>query len=721
MSDDNFGDLLRRARENAGLQQQQLAALTGIEASRLSRIETGKFGATQEEVMSILEAIDTDESRSLAQTMGQTLDHIQAPTWNTLAADDRSALLLADKAIARIEGARLPNSLYRHVDNLKQVLLASASYLVISHHLIDMVGHIGVGKSTASNAIFSLIEGFVRGRRRTKDGGALPERGLLPTGGGGTTAFEFRLSYAPEASIRIIPQREEKILADIRELCEFWIAETRGDKRDRAVPTEMERIYRNMAELPRRGETDPVKALIRQDTDVDGLMFEFSDRLSLPARTQTELLYKEDRAADQSEADWLQKRCDALNLGKVLNCPLPRRLEISLPNPALQTEGFRFTVVDLRGINTTDPRPDLHPDLVAAYGDPRALIVLCSNFLDAPDNCAQSVIEHLRARSAQNESPLDQNRVTLLVLSHNDQAESVRRDDGSYVESRQEGYQLKRQQIVARLGDIADKLSIQFFDARHDDVQPIHDHIMSRVAAMRLAKREEIVRLDAAVNSLLSDLGQAHFRETQNRVREKIRHILEVGREAMDRASVPTWLRLVEAIDQFHASSVWSVTRGNGEGRSVDLYQVFSEFLREDAKTRTVRAATELKTLLRELLHHEDMQRPQMIRSKNFVAEIITMIDRQHEAFLKQCAPLGSGSLKQAMYQDTVFWNQCSQLWGQGGGFRSQIARLVRKWFEDHPKVIDRLEDRLSELWSETFIDWMRSYLAANTDSTPQA
>jgi transcriptional regulator with XRE-family HTH domain len=717
MTESNFGELLRRARENAGLQQQQLSALTGIEASRLSRIETGKFGATQEEVMTILEAIDTGESRSLAQTMGQTLDHIQAPTWNTLTADDRSALLLADRAIAKIEATRLPNSLHRHVENLKQTLLASATYLVNPQHLIDMVGHIGVGKSTAANAIFSLVEGFGRTRRRMKDGGATPERGLLPTGGGGTTAFEFRLSYAPDPAIRIIPQREDKILADIRELCEFWIAETRGDKRERAVPAELERIYRNMADLTRRGDTDPVKALIRQDTDADALMFEFIGRLNLSARTQTELLYKEDRATDQTEADWLQKRCDALNLGKVPNCPLPRRLEIFLPNPALQTEGFRFTVVDLRGINTTDPRPDLHPDLVAAYGDPRALIVLCSNFLDAPDNCAQSVIEHLRARSAQNESPLDQNRVTLLVLSHNDQALSMRRDDGSYVESRQEGYQLKRQQIAARLGDIADKLAIQFFDARHDDVQPIHDYIMSRVASIRLAKRQEIVHLDAAVNSLLSNVGQSHFQVTQDGVREKIRHMLDAEREVMDRQNVPTWLKLVDAIDQFHASSVWSVTRGNGEGRSIDLYQVFAEFLREDAKIRTVRATTELKTLLRDILHHEDMRQAQMIRSKTFVAEIITMVDRQHEEFLKQCAPLGSSSLKQAMQQDTVFWTQCSQLWGKGGGFRSQIAKRVRIWFEVHPKIIDRLDDRLSDLWGETFVDWMRSYLVDITDA----
>jgi transcriptional regulator with XRE-family HTH domain len=713
---DNFGDLLRRARESAGLRQQQLASITGIETSRLSRIETGKFEPTREEIMVILEAIDTDESRLLAQTVGQTLDHIQAPTWNSLGVDDRSALLLADKAIAKVDSTRLPNSLRRHVNNLKQSLRDAAGYLVNPHHSICMVGHIGVGKSTAANSIFNLTEGFAKPRRRTKESGAVTERGVLPTGGGGTTAFEFRLAYASEPSIRIEPQREDKILADIRELCTFWLAESRGEKRDRAVSSEMERIYRNMAGLTRRGDNDPVRNLVRLETDVDGLMFEICDLLNLSVRTQTELRYKEDHAPDQSEADWLRKRCDDLNLGKMANCPLPHRLEISLPNPALNTEGFRFTVIDLRGINTTDPRPDLHPDLVTAYSDPRTLVVLCSNFLDAPDHCAQSVVEHLKARSAQNESALDLNRVTLVVLPRADEPESVRRDDGSSVEDRREGYALKRKQIGDRLGDTADKLAIAFFDARKDDAEPIHRHILARVAAIRLAKREEITRLDATVDSLLSDVGQAHFKETQIGVREKIAHILDTKSEAMDKAIAPTWLKLVRAIDQFHASSVWSITRGNGEGRSIDVYQVFAEFLREDAKDRTMRATTELRTLLKELLHHEDMRQLQMRRSKNFVSEIIAMIDRQHEAFLTESGPLGLASLKQAFQNDNAFWDDCAQLWGRGGGFRAEVSKRIERWFHHHPRLTDRLDDRLQELWNETFVDWLRSYLADNAD-----
>jgi hypothetical protein len=196
---------------------------------------------------------------------------------------------------------------------------------------------------------------------------------LLPTGGGGTTAFEFRLSYGPEPSIRIVAQRDDVILREVRELGAFWIAEAQGaEKRERAIPSEMERLYRNMAGLARRGGKDPVSDLINPDPDADALMDELATRLKLSERTRVELLYREHREKGQSEADWLRQRCEALNLGKLPDCPLPRRLDIALPNPALKADGFRFTPIDLRGIPTADPRPDLHPDLVAAYDDPRA-------------------------------------------------------------------------------------------------------------------------------------------------------------------------------------------------------------------------------------------------------------------------------------------------------------------------------------------------------------
>src|SRR5215831_10047800 len=97
----DFAQVLRRLRKDAGLDQLRLAELAGIEISRLSRIENGRLRPTEEEIMSILEAVDTTESKALAKTVGQTLQHFQASTWNVLGVSDRSALLMADAAITK--------------------------------------------------------------------------------------------------------------------------------------------------------------------------------------------------------------------------------------------------------------------------------------------------------------------------------------------------------------------------------------------------------------------------------------------------------------------------------------------------------------------------------------------------------------------------------------------------------------------------------------------
>ena len=88
------------------------------------------------------------------------------------------------------------------------------------------------------------------------------------------------------------------------------------------------------------------------------------------------------------------------------------------------------------------------------------------------------------------------------------------------------------------------------------------------------------------------------------------------------------------------------------------------------------------------------------------------MIDRQHEAFLEAVGPLALSSLKQVFQQDDEFWTPCATRWGQGPGFRSDIAGHIEGWFKRHPRVSARLEERLQEAWDENFVSWLRSYLA---------
>jgi hypothetical protein len=132
--------------------------------------------------------------------------------------------------------------------------------------------------------------------------------------------------------------------------------------------------------------------------------------------------------------------------------------------------------------------------------------------------------------------------------------------------------------------------------------------------------------------------------------------------------------------------------------------------VREDSKERTNRAVTELKALLKDILGEPDMRRKEMARSRTFVAEIVTIADAQQEAFLNQTSPLALNTLKEAFQKDIRFWESCAELWGQGGGFRAQVTKMVEDWFKRHIKIMHHLDDRIDAAWDEIFVGWLRSY-----------
>ena len=45
----------------------------------------------------------------------------------------------------------------------------------------------------------------------------------------------------------------------------------------------------------------------------------------------------------------------------------------------------------------------------------------------------------------------------------------------------------------------------------------------------------------------------------------------------------------------------------------------------------------------------------------------------------------------------------------------------MKAWFEQHHVAMQRLDDLLSDLWDDTFVDWLRTYLADNTETPLQA
>jgi transcriptional regulator with XRE-family HTH domain len=134
----SLGPVLKAARDRADLQQRDLADRTGIQMSRISRIENGRAQPTREEIMSLLHAIGTEDSLRLVHDIDQPLTHVNAPTWLELSAEDKEALRQADKALGLLIEFKSRKSfrsiMESHVEYLRGRLESSTSYLINTDH-----------------------------------------------------------------------------------------------------------------------------------------------------------------------------------------------------------------------------------------------------------------------------------------------------------------------------------------------------------------------------------------------------------------------------------------------------------------------------------------------------------------------------------------------------------------------------------------------------------
>jgi transcriptional regulator with XRE-family HTH domain len=701
--------MLRAARERAGLQQRDLADRTGVQMSRISRIENGRAQPAKEEIMSLLNAIGTDESLRLIQDIDQPLTFINSPTWLELSTDDKEALRQADDALRLLDEFRSRKNfrsiMEGHVEFLRGRLTSSAAYLVNTDHTINFIGPIGVGKTTATNAIFNLTAEFKASRRK---GAFKTVQGLLPTGPGRTTAFEYRLAFGQDTMIRVERTPEADLLREVRNVCEYYFEQSRaGENLIRPMSEEEEKVLRNMAELSEdRDGHDRLASLAESAASLDDLFFQFRQRLNLPNRSRAELSFARDNEEGLTEGEWIRKRCRQLNYGLLREFPLPQNITIFLQNPALKTDHVHFTINDTRGLS----EGPIRRDITTALDDARAVNVLCTRFFDAPTEKIQQVIDLARTLGGVDASAIVGRRLMMLVLPQHDEALKLPLADGELPTDRSQGYKVRGRQVKKVLGGDADHIDILFFDAETDPADELRIKLLSQIGILRGMARDEISKCSEDVIDLIGNQEAAQFRETQRKVKEKIEGFIERHAQ-VPKPLKPIYLKLIRGLAEAHHSSLWSATKNEGHGRSINIYEHFGVYARQDARSRTLPSMSGLEELLNELLTIPDMKRSDMRRSLRYVGEVLEAAKQKHLEFLKQTQTVGESTLQPLLEQERDFWRDCVSQRGLGGGYRARVTAVVEKWFDEHPEVTRKLERRIQDTWNEIFIGWLRTYV----------
>jgi transcriptional regulator with XRE-family HTH domain len=690
-----LGRYLTQVREKAGLKQAELARMVTWSPAVLSRVESGERSLAVEELAALLAAIDTPDASQLLKALARDWEVLPRPA---LDHPDHDALWEAEQVArdlcVRRDDPEVRNAFERRLSGLVHEIEHTAGLLLKRDYQVAFIGSIGIGKSTAICRLTGL-------EIPDPDGG--PATPVLEAGAGGITICEVHLRAGPGYGLIVEPRSEEEIRADVSDFAEYLTSGSlpggedgdRSEAEQQGISKEIERAIRNMAGLKVRREKGPDGKTVRRDearelagkvATVRELVVEILARMELHRRDRRDVWY--DPSTGKPPLTWLKDTFEAVNNGRHPDLTLPRRIEVVVPDAMLGVADLTIRILDTRGIDRTAARADLEGHL----DDPHTLTVLCSGFNNAPaaeprlllERACQAGVRALGTHSA------------LLVLPRTNEALAVKDESGVRVESVEEGYELKGEQVGLSLQPLGlESMAVEFFDARQDPPERLRRFLVARIGVVRAGARQRLIDITQSARSVLAN----HERE---QVQEVVR---QAGRMLRGWTSQNTGLRplnervqdsLMGQIALAYASTIRATVRREGEWANLSYSHHLGFGARRLAALALGQSVNGFTSLCKTM-----MATPDYTEARELIAQAERVLSDSYEELLRKVQIMGQTAFREELKVDIAFWVECSSEWGQGPGYRNRIAERNERWFGEEPrKALEK------ELWSMIEREW---------------
>ena len=700
-----FSDTISEIRKQAGLKQSEVANKLTVDSSRISRIEGGDISITFSEAEEILNAINTEYANTYLKYLKQNWEILEKPSFNH---PQREILHIAEHSLQRLNhflgDKNLSSYLAGEARMHQSSLFDNAQFLQSTRHSIAYIGDIGVGKTTAVCAQTNLM--------LQKDPKSNKMETVLEVGAGGTTVCEVRIRQGLQYALLVEPVNDTEVYKFASELCTgiFESKETQNgtsiadnETITKGVSKEVDRALRNMAGLVRqrlkteKGKVktfDPLKVLAKTYDTLDALTSEFSQRLSLWKRTTREISY--DESSNLSDREWLQKTFKEINNGRHQEFSLPRRIDIIVPFNPLNISNYEIEIIDTKGVDQTAVRPDLQ----ACVDEPKTIVILCSKFNDAPGTSIQSLIENLKKM----QHPVLNERIGILSLPRPEEAIAVKDDSGEQVQTDDEGYSLKEEQIELSLGRIGiDSMPIHFFNSSSDETEDLNEFIVKLLGNLRDSRVNRIKAISRAVDYLIKNKEEESVRLSQREVAKKIEIFLEHYPALLgDNWDVTKFL--FNRLTYTHPRAVWASMRRDGHWSNFDVYYYIGSGTRQTVQKQSSKIYSELDGILKNLLGDEGLE-----PSHTFLTELRLNWQSWHSIFLNRVQQIGNLNFRKSLDDDSL-WNECANLYGYGLEFREEVAKRLEEWFDDdlQKPLFKLLNSQIQKAWQEEVLDKLR-------------
>ena len=700
----DMGAQLAKFRLREKLSQSDMAKRLNVDQSRISRIEKGEVSPSDSEIKRFLRGVKSGDSLAYLKYLETSWLHIERPSFSNPELDVLSTAEAGLTTLAEFcQSHDLPGPLVAEMDMHSASLCRAAAYLNQLSHDIAFVGDIAVGKTTALC--------FVSGMILPGSAGVL-DKVVLEAGAGGITICEVQIRKGPAYGVMVDPQPDREVYRAAEELCEgLWArrsGSTEEEENSKGVSREVDRALRNMAGLPRRRQkneegkrvtVDPALELANGCESLSEFQSSFAERLRLWERKTRTIWYPQ--ASGISPLGWMQKTFIEINNGRRSDIALPRLIDIVVPDDVLSEATFGLSLVDTKGVDQTAVRPDLE----ARLRDPRTLTVLCTRFNEAPGPTMQRFLEHARDTFSEG---IFKERVLLLVLPRPDEARAVKDDTGEMVESDDEGYELKCDQAEATLRRIGvGELPITFFNATTDAPDRLKGCLVDRIEGIRSGYSRRVRSVCDAIDRMIENHEVEAAQAAQKEVRKRLGIFCDQHKALPDRKR-SLHVELVKAFRTLNARTVWATTRRRGGWYNLDVFFHLGRGAVADANLRSRPALLGLEELVSNMLGDDDYS-----SMHEFLHELQANVEDWRHNFMERARAVGEEAFRSDLADDANFWAQCERRWGQGAGYRDDVADMVEEWFEspEREPLHSSAEARIRTAWRKHVIKPLRSLI----------
>jgi transcriptional regulator with XRE-family HTH domain len=685
-----IGHYLTLLREQADIKQAELANKITWSPSVLSRVEKGERALAPDELQIILDAIGTNEARHLSEVIQRQWSILPRPS---LDHPDKDLLWEAEKVAAQLSELRdkphirraFESRLTEYIDELKH----SAGLLLKRDHHLAFIGSIGIGKSTAICRVTGLeVEG--------RDSG-IPVP-VLEAGAGGITICEVHLRTGPSYGLLIEPQGNEEIRSFVGDFVEHILKSDAAASDDgqglgddsQGISKEIERAIRNMSGLRIRREKGPDTKITRRD-EAKELAKQFSSprefvvevlaRMELHRRDRRDLWY--DSSFGKEPLIWLKDTFELVNNGRHPDFTLPKRIEVIVPEQLLGASDISVRIIDTKGIDRTAARADLEGHL----DDPHTLAVLCSGFNNAPAAETRLLLE--RAKDA-GVRTLSKN-ACLLILPRPAEALAVKDESGFQVETDEEGYDLKGEQVELALEPLGFKqFAVGFYNAHQDEPSRLRKFLIDRLGLVRDVFRTRISKITGSAKALI----QNHEKEEAQEVLREAARLLKSW--TTQNSTVPPLKAhvqdsLMHEIFKANPSTIRASIRREGEWPNLDYTHHLGYGARRMAALSLNQRVEGFSALCKTLAGSHEYE-----EAWHLIHQAQQVLKSAYEEVLRKVQLMGQTLFRQELKVDSEFWAKCSTEWGQGSGYRNRVAEHNETWFKEERR--NELESELASL-----------------------